>query len=109
MSDNRARLMRSCVLVLIIVSLVGFTGADESARAQVAGEGEDQAAREAAAPLIPAMAEAPQPQPAELPVVKAISAWRAFSSRAASERARSVCSRPATPASIGPVVASSQR
>jgi hypothetical protein len=67
MSDNRGRLMRSCVLVLIIVFLVGFTGANESARAQVAGEGEDPAAREAAAPLIPAMAEAPQPQPAELP------------------------------------------
>jgi hypothetical protein len=67
MSDNRARLTRSCVLVLIIVSLGGLTGANESAWAQAAGQGDDLAAREAAAPLIPAMTEAPRPQAAELP------------------------------------------
>jgi hypothetical protein len=67
MSDNRARPRLSCVLVLIIVSLVGFTAADESTWAQAAGQGEDLAARDAAAPLIPAMTEAPRPMAADLP------------------------------------------
>lgn len=67
MSDNLARPARSCVLVLIIISLFGFTGSDESASAQAAKPGEDLAAKEGSAPLIPAMAEAPRPSAGELP------------------------------------------
>ena len=67
MSDNHARPTRSCVLVLIIVSLAAFSGANKSAWAQAAGQGEDLTAREAAAPLIPATAEAPPTQAPELP------------------------------------------
>jgi hypothetical protein len=67
MSDNRARPTRSCVLILIIICVVGFTGSNESAWAQTARQGEDLAAREPSAPLIPAMTEAPHLQPAELP------------------------------------------
>jgi hypothetical protein len=67
MSDNLARSARSCVLVLIIVSLFGLAGSSESARAQAAGQGEDLAAKEASAPMIPALSEAPRQQAAELP------------------------------------------
>jgi hypothetical protein len=67
MSVNLARSARSCVLVLIIISLFGFTRSNESAWAQAAGQGEDLAAKEAPVPLIPAMTEAARQQAAELP------------------------------------------
>jgi hypothetical protein len=67
MRDNLARRTRSYVLVLIITFLFGFTvGSHESAWAQTAAQGEDLAATETAAPLIP-MAQAPRPPAAELP------------------------------------------
>jgi hypothetical protein len=67
MRDNLARLTRSCVLVLIIAFLFGFTGgSNHSAWAQTAAQGEDLAAAKTAAPSI-SMAEARRPQAAELP------------------------------------------
>jgi hypothetical protein len=66
MSDKLARPARSCVLVLIIIFLFGFTGSNESAWAQAADQGKDLTAREGV-PLVPAMAEAPRAHAAELP------------------------------------------
>jgi hypothetical protein len=52
---------------LISVFLFGFTVGNRSAWAQAAGQGEDLAATDAPAPLIPATTEAPRQQAAELP------------------------------------------
>jgi hypothetical protein len=68
MRDNLARPARSCVLVLIIISLFGFTDSNECARAQSAGQdGKEPAADVAPVPVIPAMIEEPRQQAAELP------------------------------------------